>query len=105
MYKAKTHTKFPSLVPNKSHTTYNKQKDQNRFWGEDPLVLKVLSTDVPGKLTVYGHNCHLFSINCTEVGIFQKPNQICLYSLLQSHYGMCLEAHVIFAHFKGYLTD
>ena len=29
----RTHTKFPSLVPTKSHTTYNQQKDQNRLWG------------------------------------------------------------------------
>ena len=30
----KTHTKFPSLVLTKSHTTYNQQNDQNRLQGE-----------------------------------------------------------------------
>ena len=105
IYKAKTLTKFPSLVLTKSHITYNQQKDQNRLWGEDLAVLKVLSTYVLGKLNVFGYNCHLFSVNCTEVGIFQRPNQICLCSFLQSQYGACLEVQVIFAHFKGYLTD
>ena len=61
--------------------------------------------DALGKLNVFGHNCHLFSMNLTEVDIFQEPNQICLYSFLQSQYGMCLEVQVIFAHFKGYHMD
>ena len=89
MYKAKTHTKFPSLVlqnPTQLQPTKATER-QNRLWGEDFSVLKVLPTDVLGKLYVFGHNCHPFSMNCAEVDIFQKPNQISLCSFLQSQYG------------------
>ena len=47
---------------------------------------------MPGKLNVFGHNCHPFGMNCVEVGVFQKTNQICLCCFLQSQYGTCLEA-------------
>ena len=75
LYKVKTLTKFPSLLPTESHMTYNQQKDRIRLWGEDLSVLKVLSIDVPGKLNVFGHNCHLFSMNYAEFGVFHKPNK------------------------------
>ena len=34
IHRSKSHTKFPSLVLTKPHTTYNQQKDQNRLWRE-----------------------------------------------------------------------
>ena len=60
---------------------------------------------VPDKLDVFRHNCYPFSMYGTEVGVFQKPNQICLCSFLETQYGMYLEVQVIFAPFKGYLMD
>ena len=65
----------------------------------------MLSTYALGKLNVFGCNCYPFSMYETEVGIFHKPNQVCLCSFMQTQDGAPLEVQVIFAHFKGYLMD
>ena len=39
---------FPSLVPVKSCTTYNQQKNKNRLWGGAYLVVEMFSMDMPG---------------------------------------------------------
>ena len=81
--------KFPSLVPTKSHTTYTQQKDQNRHWGGGFQY---------SRCSPHLHQASWISLGMygTEVGIFQKPNQIYLCSFLQTQNGMDLEAQVIF---------
>ena len=101
----KTHTRFPSLELAKSHTTYNQQKDQNRLWEGGHLIVKMLSVHTSHQLYIFWHDCYMVHMDHAKVGVFQELNQICLCSFLQSHYGMCLEAHFIFSNFEGYLMN
>ena len=41
-----------------------------------------LATDSPGELDVFGHDCHSFGVNGTQVRVFKQSNQICLGSFL-----------------------
>ena len=65
----------------------------------------MISMDMPSKLYIFRHNGDAFHMNGAQVSVFQEPNQICLWSFLQSQNGVHLEACIIPPYFKGYLTD
>ena len=94
----RTHTKFPPLVPTKSQKTYNQQKDQNRLWGGGFQYWRCSPCMCQA-------NWMLFSMFGAEIPVFHEPDQVCLCSFLQTQDGVALEVQVIFAQFKGYLTD
>ena len=73
--------KNPCLIPfpctNKIPHNLQPTEKLKQTLGRRILILKMLSTYALGKLNVFGHNCHPFSVYGKEIGIFQKPNQIC----------------------------
>ena len=84
MYKAKTHTRIPFPCTNKIPHNLQPTESLKQTLGRRISILKMLSMYVPGKLNIFGHNCHPFCMYGAEVGVFQKPNQICLCSFLQT---------------------
>ena len=53
-----------------------------------------LSTNPPGELNVLGHDGYTLGMDGTQVGIFEKTNQVSLSGFLESHDGAGLETQV-----------
>ncbi|KAG6382519.1 hypothetical protein SASPL_157813 [Salvia splendens] len=58
------------------------------------LSLSALASDPPSELNVLGHNGHPLSMNGTEVGVLEQPNQVGLRRLLQRRHGGALEPEI-----------
>lgn len=52
-------------------------------------------TDAAGELDILGHDGHAFRVNCTQVGVFEQTDKVCLRGLLQGNDGRRLEAKVV----------
>ena len=57
-------------------------------------LLGPLSTDTASKLDILGHDGHTLSVNCTQVGILKKTNEVSLGSLLKGEDSGGLEAKI-----------
>jgi hypothetical protein len=56
--------------------------------------LSTFSTDAAGKLNVLGHNGDTLGMDGTQVGVFEKTNQVSLSGFLKSHDSAGLETQV-----------
>ena len=56
--------------------------------------LSTFTTDSAGKLDVLWHDGDTLGVNGTQVGIFEKTNQVSLASLLESHNSRALESKI-----------
>lgn len=54
----------------------------------------MLSTDVPDKLDVFGHDSDAFGVASAEVGILEKADEVGLTGLLEGHHRRVLKAKV-----------
>jgi hypothetical protein len=66
--------------------------------------LRSLATDTAGKLNILGHDSHTLGVDSTQVGIFEKTNQVSLSSFLEGQHGRSLESK-IGLEILGDLTD
>merc|ERR1719206_582575 len=53
-----------------------------------------LAPDPPGELDVFGHNGDPLSMDGTQVGVLEQPNQISLTGFLESSHGGRLESQI-----------
>jgi hypothetical protein len=53
-----------------------------------------LSSDSAGQLDVLGHDCDSLGVDCTQVGIFEEPDQVGFSRLLQGQHCLALEPQV-----------
>jgi len=58
--------------------------------------LSPLSTDPPCQLDILWHNGHTLGVNCAQVGVLEKANQISFAGLLKSADGCTLEPEISF---------
>ena len=56
--------------------------------------LRSLSTDAAGELDILGHDSHTLGVDSTQVGIFEKTNQVSLSSFLEGQHGRALESKI-----------
>jgi histone H3 len=66
--------------------------------------LRSLTTDTAGELDILGHDSHTLGVDSTQVGIFEKTNQVSLSSFLEGQDGRSLESK-IGLEILGDLTD
>ena len=58
------------------------------------LKLSTFSTDAAGELDVLGHDGHTLGVDCAQVGVFEKTDQVRFAGFLQGHNGAALETKV-----------
>ena len=63
-------------------------------FGGFKLDLSSFSSNASSQLDVLGHNGHSLSMNSAQISVFEKPHQVSLTSLLQSHHCRALEPKV-----------
>ncbi|KAJ8667624.1 hypothetical protein QAD02_009287 [Eretmocerus hayati] len=63
------------------------------FWFPDD-DLSSLSTDTAGQLDVLWHDGDALGVDCAQVGVLKKTDEVSLTGLLQSHDGRALETEV-----------
>ena len=56
--------------------------------------LRSLATDTAGKLNILRHDRHTLGVDSTQVGIFEKTNQVSLSSFLEGQHGRALESKI-----------
>jgi hypothetical protein len=54
------------------------------------------ATDTASELNILGHDCHTLGVDCTQVGILEKTDQVRLSSLLEGEDSSRLETKVRF---------
>ena len=57
-------------------------------------MARTFASNATGKLHVFGHNGYAFSVDGRQVGVFKQSNEIGFACMLQSFYGLALEAQV-----------
>jgi len=62
------------------------------FW----RFLSPLSTDPPCQLDILWHNGHTLGVDCAQVGVLEKANQVSFTGLLKSADGCTLEPEISF---------
>ena len=68
-------------------------------------IIEVLSTYTMGLLNILGHDGYAFSMDHTQVGIFQEADQVLLCSIPQSQHHTYLEVHIILPYFLDNFMD
>ena len=56
--------------------------------------LSTFTSNATSKLNVLGHDGHTFGVDCTQIGVFEKSNQVSFARFLQRHDGTALESQV-----------
>ena len=79
---------FPPFV-SISHTIH-----ENSTINDLKPYLGTFSTDTTGQLDILWHNGHTLSVNGTQVGIFEKTNQVGLCGFLEGQNSRSLESEI-----------
>ncbi|CAL8136754.1 unnamed protein product [Orchesella dallaii] len=58
------------------------------------MNLSTFSSDTSGQLDIFGHDGDTLGVNCTQVGVLKKTNQVSFRGFLQSHNSRALETQV-----------
>ena len=57
-------------------------------------TLSALTTDTPGQLDVFRHDCDTLSVDGAQVGVLEQTDKVSLAGLLEGHDSRALEAQV-----------